>query len=201
MNIDTQKSQSGFSLVETLVAITILLIVISGPMSISTSSARSTSFASEQVIAFFLAQEGAELAQKTRDDLLLHKFLTPGTSGYIANPWSIVMDDSSGAEYANCFSSVGCGLEITDDSTGTLKTPIRCDGFDCLLYYNPTAKRSKYTYTQSGGTQTGFSRSIKMSLITPDDVKIESRVSWRTGNQRKSQEVIVESYLYDVYGN
>lgn len=77
-----RNTQSGFSLVETLVAITILLIVISGPLAISTSTARSTSFSSEQVEAFFLAQEGAELAQKIRDDLLLAAFLTDPQDGW-----------------------------------------------------------------------------------------------------------------------
>lgn len=69
------SKQSGFSLVETLVAITILLVVIIGPMTISSSAAKSTSFASEQVTAFFLAQEGAELIEKARNDLLLEHFL------------------------------------------------------------------------------------------------------------------------------
>ena len=55
-----QDKQKGFSLVETLVAISILLIVIVGPMTISMSTAKSSSFASEQVQAFFLAQEGLE---------------------------------------------------------------------------------------------------------------------------------------------
>ena len=40
-------------------------------MTISMQSAKSSSFASEQVQAFFLAQEGLELAEKARDDLLL----------------------------------------------------------------------------------------------------------------------------------
>jgi prepilin-type N-terminal cleavage/methylation domain-containing protein len=52
--------QSGFSLVETLVAISLLLIMIVGPMAISAKTAKSTSFASEQVQAFFLAQEGLD---------------------------------------------------------------------------------------------------------------------------------------------
>lgn len=49
---------------ETLVAITILLIVVVGPMKIIISASNSTSFSGEQVVAFFLAQEGAEIAQK-----------------------------------------------------------------------------------------------------------------------------------------
>ena len=73
-----QQKQSGFSLVETLVAISILLIVIVGPMTISMQSAKSSSFASEQVQAFFLAQEGLELAEKARDDLLLRSELFDG---------------------------------------------------------------------------------------------------------------------------
>ena len=73
--IKNNSKQSGFSLIETLVSISILLIVIVGPMSISNNSAKGSSFSNEQVTAFFLAQEGAELAQKGRDDLVIKGFL------------------------------------------------------------------------------------------------------------------------------
>ncbi|MCA9360544.1 prepilin-type N-terminal cleavage/methylation domain-containing protein [Candidatus Kaiserbacteria bacterium] len=95
------KSQcQGFSLVETLVAITILLIIIIGPMTISSSTARSTSFASEQVVAYFLAQEGAELAQKARDDFLLENFYVDSSEPYIG--WDKFTDDGGGT-YKQCF--------------------------------------------------------------------------------------------------
>lgn len=198
-------TQSGFSLVETLVAITILLLVIVGPMTISSSTARSTSFSSEQVVAFFLAQEGAELAQKARDDLLLADFTNP------QNAWNSFVN--SGV-FSSCFNvSTGCGLEFVDngsigDTVGALKAPVSCTGTNCRLYFDSTGGRSRYTLT-STATTSPFTRVITMTpdatLPNPpnsdDAVKVTSKVTWRTGSQRAEQEVSVETYLFNVYGN
>lgn len=194
--------QSGFSLVETLVAITILLVVIIGPMTISSTTAKSTSFASEQVIAFFLAQEGVELAQKARDDMILRNFLDATDSDYDPNPWSDFTDDSSGP-YEECYTSSGCGLELNTDSVGSLATPIDCAS-DCQLYLDTSAgaNRSRYTYTSGGNTETPFTREIFFQNDGIDEeVRVISRVTWRTGSLSAGQQVQVETYLFNVYGN
>ena len=191
------RTQSGFSLVETLVAISLLLIIIIGPMTISTTASRSTSFASEQVIAFFLAQEGAELAQRARDDLILENFENSANGG-----WAEFVDDSSGGAYEDCFTSAGCGLELNTDASGSLATPVECTGTNCRLYFDGSNGRAQYTYDSSSGTQTEFTRRIVMNEIVPDqEVQVRSIVTWRTGSQIEDQEVFVETYLFNVYGN
>lgn len=194
-------TQSGFSLVETLVAITILLVVIVGPMSISSSAARGTSFASEQVIAFFLAQEGAEIAQKARDDLLLRNFLDSSDGNYIADPWDQFINPSSGGLYNECFTVSGCGLELNTDAIGSLKNPVSCSGTACRLYFNDASDRSRYTHISTGATTTDFTRVITMESIGNRSVEVTSTVFWRTGSQRQGQEVVVQTYLFNVYGN
>lgn len=194
--------QSGFSLVETLVAITILLLVIIGPLAISASTAKSTGFASEQVVAFFLAQEGVELVQKYRDDLLLEHFATPGT------PWAD-FTDASGALLL-CMRPQGCGLEILN--TGALATPTLCSSVNCKLYLDLSAgdNRARYTHDSSGhipatpfaGTKpiTPYTRSIQLIPdIAGREVRVVSRVTWRTGSIRAEQVAEVESYLFNIY--
>jgi len=120
-------NQAGFSLVETLVAITILLIIIVGPMKISSSTAKSTSFASEQIVASFLAQEGAELAQKTRDELLLLNFNNYNPQ----NGWeSFSFDTFAGTTaqskaYRFCYDEKGCSLELDPDPAKRVKASIK----------------------------------------------------------------------------
>ncbi|MFT7644711.1 MAG: prepilin-type N-terminal cleavage/methylation domain-containing protein [Candidatus Paceibacteria bacterium] len=190
-------TQNGFSLVETLVAISILLIVITGPMAISATTARSVSFSSEQVTAFFLAQEGAEIAQKARDDLLLENFPAD-----LADVWDYFVNDSGG-DYDECFTGNGCGLELNTDSTGSLKAPVSCSGTNCKLYYDDSAfTRASYTHTEGANETTVYTRVIKFEVTEPDrEVRIESKVTWRTGSQRAEQEVVVETYLFNVYGS
>ncbi|MCA9362358.1 prepilin-type N-terminal cleavage/methylation domain-containing protein [Candidatus Kaiserbacteria bacterium] len=201
--------ESGFSLVETLVAITLLLIVITGPMVVSTSTARSTSFASEQVVAFFLAQEGVEMVQRARDDLYLQAFSTKFDSVLDnelnnTDQWNLFADRNG--TYRNCYvatNSDGCGLGLNTDPDGSLKAPIDCgtNSSSCRLYYDEDGERSRYTHTASGNEETPYTRVIKLEddPARPDEIKVTSRVTWRTGSRRDVQESVVETYLFNAW--
>ena len=197
-----QNAQSGFSLVETLVAVTILLIVIIGPMTISSQSAKSTSFASEQVIAFFLAQEGAELIHKHRDDFFNRSYSTTTASVYTSSPWA---DFKASTVYSRCVlsSGRGCGIQIDRTSIGTINA-IRCSGEACPLYFDDTVNsisRSRYTHTSTANTEnTPYRREITLEPISADEIKVTSRVSWNSGNTRDEQSTTVETYLFNTYG-
>jgi prepilin-type N-terminal cleavage/methylation domain-containing protein len=198
MSTVSKIHEQGFSLVETLVAITILLIVITGPMAISTQTARSTSFSSEQVLAFFLAQEGLEIAQKGRDDIILANFVGEPVS------WSNFIDKSTAGDYRHCFSATGCRLEVNSDAAGSVKAPAEaCSGTTaCKLYYNDASGRSRYTHTNTG-EETPYTRVVRFDRVpdadTAEQIKVTSTVTWRTGSQRQSQKIEVESYLFKVY--
>lgn len=188
----TYTSQ-GFSLVETLVAIAILLVVIVGPMSIATNSAGSTSFANQQITAYFLAQEGLELAQKGRDDILLDNF-TAGPN--VA--WNSFINDP---EFSPCFANAGCGLEIGNTSNGEVSA-VGCQNISsCRLHLSTdSGDRSRYTYSSGGGNEpTDFTRVITMDH-DGDKVLVTAVVSWRTGNQIAVQSTTASTYLYNVYG-
>lgn len=198
------QTQSGFTLVETLVAITILLIVITGPLTITTSAARSTSFSSEQVVAFFLAQEGAEIMQKVREDASIGRIDSPSNPTFA---WSRIMseDDSGPNEgpYYRCFATNGCGLElIRNAGTIVVSTQLDCraNGRDCDLLIGPN-DADKYTHIPGvGHVPSGFTRIIKLTTDPSNDaVRVESIVTWRTNSQRVEQEVKVETYLYNIY--
>ncbi|MEZ4195381.1 MAG: prepilin-type N-terminal cleavage/methylation domain-containing protein [Candidatus Paceibacterota bacterium] len=190
------KNQSGFSLVEMLVSITILLLVIIGPMTIIARTAKSSTYATEQVQAFFLAQEGLELAQKARDDRLLSSFVTPGT------PWSDFKTDGT---YANCFNGNGCGLEWHNTTAGALATPVSCSPVtDCRIYQKSATGRSRFTYSavdnSVSNTPTPYTRVIKFSNTNDGKaVKVVSSVTWQTGTLVASQRVETETYLYNIY--
>ncbi len=196
-------NQSGFSLVETLVAISLLLIVIVGPMTISAKSAKSSTFATEQIQAFFLAQEGLELAQKARDDMQLEYFEDLGVTK--PNPWGDFMDSSPTGVYKDCFNPTGCGLSWKGGSDGEL-TVTNCGA--CLLYENTavSARASHYTYWSNSGVNPPypFTRKIYFETTGLDidrEVRVRSVVTWRTGSIIADQKVELDSYLYNTYDN
>ena len=61
------STQGGFTLIESLVAITILVTAILGPMTIAATGISSAIYARDQETAFFLAQEGLEYVRNVRD--------------------------------------------------------------------------------------------------------------------------------------
>lgn len=61
----------GFTLVEALVAISVVLIAVVGPLTIVSKNLSFSRFARDQIIAFYLTQEAIEFIRNTRDNNIL----------------------------------------------------------------------------------------------------------------------------------
>lgn len=62
-----RKNNKGFTIVETLVAVAILMIAIAGPLTIAQKGLMAAVYARDQVTASFLAQDAMELIKNIRD--------------------------------------------------------------------------------------------------------------------------------------
>lgn len=190
----SRPQKSGFSLIETLVAITILLLVVVGPLSISSRTAKSANFASEQAIAHFLAQEGLELAQKAKDDLVLEHFNTA------TDAW--VLFTNPAGTYGSCQNTTGCGLVMSGAVLGRVDTPVvNCasSATACALWESNTITRPVYRHSSTGATSTPYSRVIRFDQVSDREIRVTSEVTWRTGTLLASQRVRLVSYLFNVY--
>ncbi len=65
------KNRRGFTLVETLVAITILLFAVAGPLSIAARSLFAANVAKDQITMFYLTQQAMETVRNIRDQNVL----------------------------------------------------------------------------------------------------------------------------------
>ena len=189
------NSQNGFTLVEVLVSITLLLMVIVGPMQILTRANHSTAFATEQMTAWFLAQEGLELAQQGRDNYLLDSF-DKENKGLSSVPWT---DFKTGVKYAACFTTNGCDITLQDDNT-PLVTPCGSNGAACQLYLMSGQHRALYQHDSTGSIRP-FKRVITMQLTgtASQAVLVTSTVKWRTGSLIAEQKVVTSTYLFNIY--
>jgi Tfp pilus assembly protein PilV len=74
-----QKKNNGFTLVETLVAVTIFTFAILALMSVLASGISNTNYAKQKMTASYLAQEGVEYLRNIRDTHVLYD----GSSGWV----------------------------------------------------------------------------------------------------------------------
>ncbi len=66
-----KNSHTGFTIIETLVAISILLVSTTGPLSFSQNGLKASFLARDQIVAFYLAQDVIETIKNMRDNASL----------------------------------------------------------------------------------------------------------------------------------
>lgn len=143
---------SGFTLVETLVAITILLVSLAGPLTIATKGLSASVFARDQVTAFYLAQEAIEFVRNRRDEYGLRQ-----AGSFIG-------------DFAACTGGNSCTIDTWTSLVGG------CGSTCPPLRYNIA---NGYGY--GSGETSRFTRSVSLESITSKEVAITVTMSWTTG--------------------
>lgn len=187
MNFHSQ--QKGYSLVEVLVAVSILLIAIVGPLTIASKGLKNASSAKSQNTAFFLAQEGLEAVVKAREDNALKVFTGGGS-----DVWDEVEALDGGDNNNLCTEADPCGVDVANDMS-----LFQCSSGTCDLYLYDTG-RARYSHTV-GGTATNFHREIILSVNGNDSIHVRSIVSWSSDLSNPDTQVELSMYLYNIYAN
>ncbi|MFM2374411.1 MAG: hypothetical protein RLZZ234_406 [Candidatus Parcubacteria bacterium] len=175
----------GFTLIEALVAISVMLLSIGGPMAIAQKGIQNTVYARDQIVAFYIAQEGVELIRSIRDDNAL-----AGVN------WRTKI---SAAACVNAAGS-GCGIDV--DNMNFIDCAWSA-GTACNLYYRAGglsigADRGIYAHDTSG-QPTIYSRSIKVLSVSGNEVSVDVTVRWLSRGTTKT--ITVQSRMFDQYNN
>lgn len=179
--------QMGYSLVEVLVAITVLLVALVGPLTIAHSGLKRAIESKDNTLAVFLAQEGIEALVKLREDDALD------ASGYndLGDVWGNMTTIAS-------LCPVGgddrCGVQIGDDGSITTSSFYRCSGSNCAINKYEGA-RVPLKQRASGGTPTIYTRELSIT-VSDSLARVRSEVSW---GDDPSDSVTLESYIYNIY--
>ena len=140
----------GFSLLETTVAVAILVAAVIGPLTLASSSIRSSSQAKNNLVAAGLAQEGVELMRNFRAKNVFNDI-----------DWTTGMD--------SCFSAAGCQI----DAASLEIAP--CGTFCSYLNFD----QNSGLYSYGAGAAAIFMRTINIETISADEIKIKVLVAWQ----------------------
>ncbi len=166
------KARRGFTLIETLLAIMILMLAITGPLTIANKGLTSSLIGKDRFIATYLAQDAMEYVRFVRD-----------TNALYGVNWLTGVGTNWTTGLSPCY-SVGGTTACYFDSLGNTPSVITsCANVDCSdvpLYYDTSSNSYSYKKT-TGTTQTIFIRSVKITPVTnnTDEVLVSVTVTWK----------------------
>jgi Tfp pilus assembly protein PilV len=180
----------GYSLIEVLVAVAILMFSIVGPITIAVKSMQSAQYALQQNTAFFLAQEGISAVNTLRNEGALRHVL----NGQPEWSWA-----NESGWLASCFTSTGCGIDFRDESVLNNIVDCSANANACVLRFNDAGTRAKFSYA-GGGVLSPYSRVITLTTLNGgNEVNVVSTVEWTSRLFGEPQMVTLTSSVFNIY--
>ncbi len=173
MKIRTKQKNSGFTLVETLVAIAIFVVSVLAMLISLGGGIKNVNYVKQKIIATYLAQEGIEYFRNVRDNHVLFDDLNDGQVGW---------DNFTAQMLANQCNdlTLGCGF---DDQIFPQSDPNAV--FSCASGCELNLLNGKYVVPTYGGDDSNFRRSVVVLVNTGpsgDMMQVTSTVTWLQGS-------------------
>ncbi len=179
----------GFTLLETVVALTVILAAVVGPVALITRGLFSFSFSKNKVIGANLAQEGLEIIRLIRENNIACDFLNgPAVREWNRDSDGMLMRRLKVGVDMQSRTAISCG-------SATMITPrlsISCS--DPLLFETDPLVENAGTYGYKSGTPTIFSRCVEITsppdnpdgdIPASDQMDVAATVTWNEhGNDR-----------------
>ena len=211
------KRNSGFTLIEALVAISILMIAIASPMALAQQGLSSATLSKDQMIAAFLAQDGIESVKNIRDQISA-RGITTGNTDWLNNPLlspCICTDNSScnfdlpqnPASQTLMFCNIDPTLSAWDatDPYPAIQTGKLTLDNKLKMSYDGNSNFVKYDYDKAG-TDSIFTRYINIEETPMIDGKgnhneaiVNVRVFWNS--PRGIQKIDLQDFIYNYSEN
>jgi prepilin-type N-terminal cleavage/methylation domain-containing protein len=178
------NKSSGFTIIETMVAVFILAIALTALLNLTAQSLFTARYARNEITANYLAQEAADYIRNQRDSIA---FLNNGA----VDDWLSFLS-VFGYPGTKCFATDGCyfnvnaltssitGCPTTAPSFGVIKCPI-------LKYNKDGGAQGFYNYPT--GSNSNFKRKVYMvrNNVNTNEVYVYITVEWMNGNLVKSK--------------
>jgi prepilin-type N-terminal cleavage/methylation domain-containing protein len=193
-----QNKKNGFTLIETMVAISLLMMALVPPMSLASQSLVSAYYSRNQITAFYLAQEGIEVVRSVRDG----NILAEAESGTNTNVFAGIPSGTTAATAppftADSLQSAANALHECDPNGCP---PLQTNGsiYGYATGCEPTGSASWSTNDcgtgYSGWVDSTYTRTIKAYLINasdPNEMRVTVTVSWQQGSFKETAFTINE---------
>ena len=177
-----QRPSRGFTLVETLVAISILSISITATFTAVQNGIQNSTIAKDQTTAFYLAQEAMEFIKNKRDENALNCIKEIDQTGVCTTQWLTGVSNVGGDP---CYFGKVCRID------SPAKTIVNCasDPGGACLFLKQDPSTGLFGYT-NGWVDTIFKREIQLrEIVANREVEATIRMSWTSRWGTKSFQV------------
>ena len=173
----------GFTLIETLVAISILTLTMAAPFYAIEQSITAADVSRDELTGSNLAQEGVEYVRAIRDGNYLFVRSNPGST----QSWMFRLD-GTGVSTTNCFAPNFCSVDANPAASSAI---VSYPSAASILPLNITNISYLYTQQTNGGvTPTPFTRTLQLSCTAAgpcvpsaaQEVEVTVTVKWITRN-------------------
>lgn len=183
LDITSSQSRHGFSLIETIVAISILLISVTGIMNLIHQGSVANRLQADQITATYLAAEAIEFIRARRDSYWLQG------GGNDFESWFLLSGDAQ-----DCQNACRIDAQVNNNSIN------ECFGTCPPLNHNSTSGR--YGYDTGGNwEESRFTRSVTIDGVQNagqfDEAQITVTVTWTTagiGNRSVTLQQSIHDY-------
>lgn len=180
------KNNRGFTVLEAIVAISILSISITGVFASVQKGLQQSTVAKDEVRAYYLAQEAVEIIKNKRDSNQLVRI--------ISNPSATWLDGI----ISQCPFGRVCAVDAVNFNTIT-----NCGsswGSCPLLNQNLTSSGNQaYLYSYSAGGNwraTNFRREIQLESVSATEISVTVLVTWTNGTA--TRQFKAKAYLFNL---
>lgn len=193
----------GFTLIEAMVAISILSLAVTGPLLIAQKGIGSAVYARDQITAYYLAQEAVEYIRNVRDTNRI-------TGAWWLSQFSSCQPYNSGtpscstingtykidARYSNFTNDGGTPTNYADDTVNASAIAV-CSGTCGTLSFDSSTKLYGYG---SGSTwkTTPFTRTITIdNTASNKEALVTVTISWNTNLFSPPRIFTVKEYMFN----
>lgn len=187
--------EEGFTIIETLVAITILMIAIAGPMTIAQKGLNASKYARDQTTATYLAQDAIEFVKNRLD-------------GSVFSTYIYGLGSARGMASQCPSEAQACIIEST--GTGFIVRPTDQSYYDIYVpdvgYYKPNPESSVLASVQASAsvptTKTAFTRKFYIDTFTSVNGQNEATlvvvVEWYSGEVKNEVRLVEQVYAVQL---